>query len=121
MTCNGGAKALWYVQSRGTAGEISINKKGSIMNKAQLVERIAAEADISKAAASAALEAFTNAVKGSLQSGEDVALVGFGTFTVKDRAARKGRNPQTGETIDIKAAKVVGFKPGKALKDSINN
>ena len=90
------------------------------MNKAQLVEKIAADAEISKAAAARALDAFTGAVSTSLKDGESVALVGFGTFSVKARAARTGRNPQTGEEIQIAAATVPSFKAGKALKDGVN-
>ena len=90
------------------------------MNKSQLQEKIAEGADISKAAAGRALDAFVEAVTGSLKKGDDVALVGFGTFKVSNRSARTGRNPQTGETIQIAAAKVPSFKAGKALKDACN-
>ena len=90
------------------------------MNKAQLVEKIAADAEISKAAAARALDAFTGAVSTSLKDGNSVALVGFGTFSVKDRAARTGRNPQTGQEIQIAAAKIPSFKAGKGLKDAVN-
>lgn len=90
------------------------------MNKSELVDVIASEADISKAAAGRALDAVTNAIKASLKKGEDVTLVGFGTFAVGERAARTGRNPQTGEEIKIKAAKVPKFRPGKALKEAVN-
>jgi DNA-binding protein HU-beta len=90
------------------------------MNKAQLVEKIAADAEISKAAASRALDAFTGAVTDTLKEGNSVALVGFGTFSVKARAARTGRNPQTGEEIKIAAANIPTFKAGKGLKDSVN-
>ncbi len=90
------------------------------MNKAQLTDDIAQSADISKAAAGRALDAFTDAVTAALKSGDQVALVGFGTFSVRDRAARSGRNPQTGATIQIAAAKVPSFKAGKALKDACN-
>ena len=90
------------------------------MNKAQLVEKIAADAEISKAAATRALDAFTGAVSTSLKDGNSVALVGFGTFSVKARAARTGRNPQTGEEIQIAAANIPTFKAGKRLKDSVN-
>ncbi|AIY67055.1 HU family DNA-binding protein [Pseudoalteromonas piratica] len=90
------------------------------MNKAQLVEKIAADAEISKAAAARALDAFTGAVSTSLKDGNSVALVGFGTFSVKARAARTGRNPQTGEEIQIAAANIPTFKAGKGLKDSCN-
>jgi DNA-binding protein HU-beta len=90
------------------------------MNKSQLIEKIALGADISKAAAEKALNAFTETVTAELKDGGDVALVGFGSFSVSDRAARTGRNPQTGEAIDIAAAKVPKFKPGKALKEAVN-
>ncbi|MGJ8524741.1 DNA-binding protein HU-beta [Halomonadaceae bacterium LMG 33818] len=90
------------------------------MNKSELIEAIAASADISKAAASRALDAMIDSVTDSLKKGDSVALVGFGTFSVKERAARTGRNPQTGKPIKIAAAKVPGFKAGKALKDSVN-
>ncbi len=90
------------------------------MNKSQLVDQIAAGADISKAAAGRALDAVLTAVTESLQAGEDVALVGFGTFAVKERAARIGRNPQTGKEITIAAAKVPSFRAGKMLKDAVN-
>ncbi|BBN83304.1 HU family DNA-binding protein [Pseudoalteromonas sp. JBTF-M23] len=90
------------------------------MNKAQLVEKMAADAEISKAAAARALEAFTGAVTKSLKEGDSVALVGFGTFSVKERAARTGRNPQTGAEIQIAAANIPSFKAGKGLKDQVN-
>ena len=94
--------------------------EGHIMNKSELVDHISESADISKTAASRALESALEAITGSLKDGESVALVGFGTFLVRDRAARPGRNPKTGETIQISAAKVPAFKPGKALKDALN-
>ncbi|GAA5121081.1 MAG: HU family DNA-binding protein [Alcanivorax sp.] len=90
------------------------------MNKSELIDAIAAAADISKADAGRALDATLDAVTGALKKGDSVSLVGFGTFSVKERAAREGRNPQTGETIKIAAAKVPGFKAGKALKDAVN-
>nr|WP_086940710.1 nucleoid-associated protein HU-beta [Thaumasiovibrio occultus] len=90
------------------------------MNKTQLVEKIASDADLSKAAASRALDAFIAAVSDTLKDGDAVSLVGFGTFSVRERAARTGRNPQTGKEIQIAAAKVPGFKAGKSLKDSVN-
>lgn len=90
------------------------------MNKTQLIDQISEKADISKAAAGRALDAFTDTVTGALKGGDQVALVGFGTFSVRDRAARSGRNPQTGQTIQIAAAKVPAFKAGKALKDACN-
>ncbi|MCC5882828.1 MAG: HU family DNA-binding protein [Halomonas sp.] len=90
------------------------------MNKSELIEAIAASADIPKAAASRALDAMVDTVTESLKKGDTVSLVGFGTFSVKERAARTGRNPQTGQPIQISAAKVPTFKAGKALKDSVN-
>ncbi len=90
------------------------------MNKTELIERIAESADLSKAAAGRALDAALEAITSSLKQADPVALVGFGTFTVRDRAARIGRNPQTGAPIQIAAAKVPAFKPGKALKAALN-
>lgn len=90
------------------------------MNKAELIDHIAKQADISKAAATRALEAVIGGVKGTLKKGNSVSLVGFGTFSVTKRAARSGRNPRTGATIKIKAAKVPKFRPGKGLKDAVN-
>lgn len=90
------------------------------MNKTELVEFIATQADISKAKAGVAVDAFVEAVTASLKKGKDVAIVGFGTFTVAERAARTGRNPQTGETIEIAAAKAPKFRAGKSLKDAVN-
>lgn len=91
------------------------------MNKSELVEAIAASADIPKAAAGRALDATMESIMGALKEGDQVALVGFGTFMVKERAARTGRNPQTGEPIEIQAAKVPSFKVGKAFKEVIND
>lgn len=100
---------------------VYIRTKGDhIVNKSQLIDSIAAKADISKAAAGRAVDAFVDAITDSLKEGDQVALVGFGTFAVRERAARTGRNPQTGATIEIAAAKVPAFKPGKALKDAVN-
>ena len=90
------------------------------MNKSELVDFIAGEAEISTAAAGRALDAVTTAVKKTLKKGGTVTLVGFGTFSVGKRAARIGRNPQTGAEIKIKAAKVPKFRPGKALKEAVN-
>lgn len=90
------------------------------MNKSELIDAIAASADIPKAAAGRALDAMIDSIGGALKEGEQVALVGFGTFQVKERAARTGRNPQTGAPIEIKAANVPSFKAGKALKDAVN-
>ena len=91
-----------------------------LVNKTELIEHIANNADISKAAAARALESTIDAVKKTLKKGGTVSLVGFGTFAVGKRAARTGRNPRTGDTIKIKAAKVPKFRPGKALKDALN-
>lgn len=90
------------------------------MNKTELIEHIATQADISKAAASRALEAVIGGVKSTLKKNSSVSLVGFGTFSVGKREARSGRNPRTGAAIKIDAAKVPKFRPGKALKDALN-
>ena len=90
------------------------------MNKSELIEAVAESADLSKSDASRALEAVFEAVTAALKRGETVSLVGFGSFGVKERAERQGRNPQTGNTITIKAAKIPSFKAGKALKDAVN-
>ena len=90
------------------------------MNKAELIDAVAEAADLSKASAARAVDAVTDAIADSLKKDEQVAIVGFGTFSVRKRAARSGRNPRTGETINIKASNVPGFKPGKALKDAVN-
>ena len=90
------------------------------MNKSDLIDAIAAGADISKASAGRALDSAIGAITGALQNGDQVSLVGFGTYSVKHRAARAGRNPKTGEAIHIAAAKVPAFKAGKALKDALN-
>ena len=90
------------------------------MNKTELIDQIATAADISKAAAGRALDATVEAIKGALQAGDSVNLIGFGTFYVGERAARTGRNPQTGKTIEIKAAKSPKVRPGKTLKDAVN-
>jgi DNA-binding protein HU-beta len=90
------------------------------VNKSQLIDQIAAGADISKAAAGRSLDAIIEAITDALQNGEQVSLVGFGSFEVRERAARTGRNPQTGKEIKIAAAKVPAFRAGKALKDAVN-
>jgi DNA-binding protein HU-beta len=90
------------------------------VNKSELIDAIASSADLPKAAAGRALDAVIESITAELKNGGDVSLVGFGVFTVKDRAARTGRNPQTGAPIEISAAKVPSFKPGKALKDAVN-
>ena len=90
------------------------------MNKSQLVDKISEGADLSKAAAGRALDSFIEAVGEALKAGDQVSLVGFGTFDLRERASRTGRNPQTGATIEIAAAKIPAFKAGKALKDAVN-
>ncbi|KMJ46311.1 transcriptional regulator HU subunit alpha [Xenorhabdus khoisanae] len=90
------------------------------VNKSQLIDKIAADVNISKAAAGRVVDAFISSVSDALKDGDDVALVGFGTFTVRERAARTGRNPQTGKEIKIAAAKVPAFRSGKGLKDAVN-
>ena len=90
------------------------------MNKTEMIEHIATVADISKAKAALALEAFIEGVTTSLQKGEDVVLTGFGSFTVSERAARMGRNPRTGAEIEIAASKAPKFRAGKNLKDAVN-
>jgi len=90
------------------------------MNKSQLIEAMADAADISKAAAGRALEGMIDAITEALKSDESVTLVGFGTFSVRERAARTGINPQTRKSIEIKASKTPAFKAGKALKDAVN-
>ncbi len=90
------------------------------MNKQDLVSKVAETADISKQKAASAVDAVISAIKGSLKSGDDVRLVGFGTFSVSDRAATTGRNPRTGEPIQIPASKQPKFKAGKELKEAVN-
>ena len=90
------------------------------MNKAELIDAVAEGADISKADATRAVDTVVDQITQTLKGGDQVTLVGFGTFSVKDRAARTGRNPRTGEPINIPASKVPGFKAGKALKDAVN-
>ncbi|MBO1923983.1 MULTISPECIES: HU family DNA-binding protein [Thiomicrorhabdus] len=90
------------------------------MNKSELISAIAEESGLTKADAGKALDATVNAITKALSSGDSVAILGFGTFAVGERAARTGRNPQTGKEMQIPAAKVPKFKPGKALKDAVN-
>ncbi|OIQ91719.1 DNA-binding protein HU-beta [mine drainage metagenome] len=90
------------------------------MNKTELIEYIAKKSDISKAAAARALDSMIEGVKVTLKKGSTVTLIGFGTFAVTKRPARTGRNPRTGASIKIKAAKVPKFRPGKGLKDALN-
>jgi DNA-binding protein HU-beta len=91
-----------------------------MMNKSELIDAIAATSGLTKSDSNKALDAFLEAVTVALGKGESVALVGFGTFSVKERSPRKGRNPQTGEEIMIEAAKIPAFKAGKTLKDAVN-
>ncbi len=90
------------------------------MNKSDLIDHIATQADLSKASATRALEAVLGGIESALKAGDTVSLVGFGTFAVGEREARTGRNPRTGEELEIKAAKVPKFRPGKGLKDALN-
>ena len=90
------------------------------MNKAELVDAVANAANLSKADAGRAVDAVVNSIASALKKGQQVSVVGFGTFAVKHRAERSGRNPRTGETIKINASNVPGFKAGKALKDAVN-
>jgi DNA-binding protein HU-beta len=90
------------------------------MNKAELIDAIAKSADLTKADAGRALDGMIDAITTALKNGETVSLVGFGSFGVKERAERQGRNPQTGNTITIKAARIPSFKAGKALKDAVS-
>jgi len=89
------------------------------VNKSELIDAIADSADLSKAAAGRALDGTIEAISSALKGGDQVTLVGFGTFSVKERAAREGRNPQTGATIQIKASKSPAFKAGKTFKDAV--
>ena len=89
-------------------------------NKAELIEKVAAATDLSKKDATAAVDAVFSAIQDALANGEKVQLIGFGNFEVRNRAERKGRNPQTNEEIIIPASKVPAFKPGKGLKDAVN-
>ena len=90
------------------------------MNKTDLISAIAEEASLTKADAARALDAFMQTVQKSLKKGQDVSVIGFGTFTVRKRAAREGRNPSTGATIKIKASKIPAFKAGKTFKEILN-
>jgi DNA-binding protein HU-beta len=90
------------------------------VNKSELIDAIAVAADMPKSAAGRALDAAVEAITEALKSGDSVSLMGFGTFAVKPRPARTGRNPRTGEELQIAASIVPGFKPGKALRDAVN-
>ncbi|QDS35005.1 HU family DNA-binding protein [Brevibacillus brevis] len=89
------------------------------MNKTELVTRVAETTELTKKDATKALDAILDAIADALKEGDKVSLIGFGNFEVRERAARKGRNPQTGEEIEIAASKMPAFKPGKELKDSV--
>ncbi|KOR30546.1 transcriptional regulator HU subunit alpha [Achromatium sp. WMS2] len=91
------------------------------MNKAELINAVAETANISKATASQALDGMTKAITKALQDGDSVSLIGFGTFLVKERAARTGRNPKTGKPLEIAASRVPSFRAGKTLKDAVND
>ncbi|PLT45644.1 HU family DNA-binding protein [Paenibacillus sp. FSL W8-1187] len=91
------------------------------MNKTDLINKVSEVAELSKKDATKAVDAVFEAISDALQSGDKVQLVGFGNFEVRERQARKGRNPQTGEEIDIPASKTPAFKPGKSLKDLVSN
>lgn len=97
------------------------NREGKSVNKQELVSEIASCANLTKADSEKALDAVIKGITNALKKGEDVSLVGFGTFRVKQRKARMGRNPRTGEAIQIKAANVVSFKSGKGLKESVQD
>lgn len=99
---------------------VKFNKEGNLVNKADLISIMAEKSGLTKKDSEKALNSFVEAVEGALAKRDKVQLVGFGTFEVRERSARKGRNPQTGEEIDIPAASMPAFKAGKALKDSIN-
>ncbi|WP_198015490.1 HU family DNA-binding protein [Marichromatium purpuratum] len=118
---SGPAFDVWHPPHRRRAVSVYQTRQvtGGSMNKSDLIEAMADAADISKAAAARALDAFTDSVAVTLKDGGTVSLIGFGTFSVKERAARTGRNPQTGATIEIKASKTPAFKAGKALKDAV--
>ncbi len=103
-----------------TTSDQLLYRQGALVNKTELIEHIAKNADISKAAATRALESTIGAIRTTLKKGGSVSLVGFGTFAVGKLAARTGRNPRTGDAIKIKAAKIPKFRPGKALKDALN-
>jgi DNA-binding protein HU-beta len=100
--------------------KLILRKRGKQMNKSELIDAVATGSDLSKAAAGRAIDAIVGTITKALKKNDDVVLVGFGTFTVRKRAARSGRNPRTGEAITIKAAKVPAFRAGKALRDAVN-
>nr|WP_298726380.1 HU family DNA-binding protein [uncultured Steroidobacter sp.] len=100
--------------------ERASTKRKPDMNKAELIDAVSSKTGLQKAEATRAVDAVFDAVTGALKAGDSVSLLGFGTFVVKARAARTGRNPRTNEPIEIPATKVPGFKAGKALKDAVN-
>jgi DNA-binding protein HU-beta len=110
---------LSFLSSKYLAHLFILPHKITIMNKAELIDQIAKDADITKVQANEVMDALTGAVISTLKKGDTVTLVGFGTFSVSDRAARNGRNPQTGEIIKIKARKVPKFKAGKDFATKI--
>ena len=96
------------------------NPTGVIVNKSELIETVAERVDLPKTSVSKVLDSFMDTIAATLASGDEIALVGFGTFSVKDRPERQGRNPATGKPMTIAAARVPGFRPGKALKETVN-
>jgi DNA-binding protein HU-beta len=108
------------LQSNERRVELAHNGSDNVMNKADFIGAVAGAAELSKADAGRAIDAVIEVVKKALKKGDSVSLVGFGTFQVRKRAARQGRNPRTGQTIKIKASKIPSFKAGKALKDAVN-
>ncbi|MEC5289871.1 DNA-binding protein HupB [Aurantimonas sp. C2-6-R+9] len=97
------------------------NQEGILMNKNELVSAVAEKSELSKQQASSAVDAVFEAIQGTMAKGDDIRLVGFGTFSVSHRAASKGRNPSTGAEVDIPARNVPKFAAGKGLKDAVNN
>ena len=98
----------------------SLRRGENTMNKTELVNAVAESTELSKKDATKAVDAVFDAIQEALQNGDKVQLIGFGNFEVRERSARKGRNPQTGEEIEIAASRVPAFKPGKALKEAVN-
>ena len=113
-------EAITLANARIQARRVAAARNLSPQRVAELIDAIASKGDLSNAQAGQALDAMINAVGEALKAGDSVTLVGFGTFSVKERAARSGRNPKTGETIQIAASKVPGFKAGKGLKDAVS-
>ena len=107
----------WYTVH---AFETDTKKRGYVMNKQELIKKIAADAELTQKQAAAALESALSSIKAAVAAGDKVQLIGFGTFESKQREARQGRNPRTGKTVDIAAAKLPVFKAGKAFKDEVD-